>query len=143
MQATNHASEIHQPEGPLALRAAIVDDRNWFNQHPKEIVRFRPAKTQEFEQFERLAELPPTFIPSGYSETAPRDWVAVVEMMRMTGAGHGPLERSLRLRVCTVALRSKINQAKAAAELIERISHELLELADQESNDLQMPDEAA
>ncbi len=143
MQKSAQPSESNQNNPPLAMQKAIADDRNWFNQHPKAIVRFRPAQNQEFEYFERLEEQPPTFIPCGYSETAPRNWVAVVEIMRMTAAADDPLEGNLRLRICTVPIRSKANQANAAKELIERVSSELLDLAGKGFHDQQMPDEAA
>ena len=118
MQTSNQPGSINQTEGQLAMQSAIANDRNWFDQHPKEIVRFRPARNQEFQQFEELEELPPTFIPSGYSETVPKSWVAVVEIMRMTDAAHGSLHGSLRLRICTVPIRSKANQANAQSNQI-------------------------
>ncbi len=144
MQKSAQPSTNNQSNAPLAMQKAIADDRNWFDQHPKAIVRFRPAQNQEFEHFERLEEQPPTFIPAGYSASAPKTWVAVIEIMRMTTAADDqPLEGNLRLRVCTVPIRSKSNQANAAKELIERVSSELLDLAGKGFHDQQRPDEAA
>ena len=143
MQTSNQPGSINQTEGQLAMQSAIANDRNWFDQHPKEIVRFRPARNQEFQQFEELEELPPTFIPSGFSQTLPKSWVAVVEIMRMTDAAHGPFAGSLRLRICTVPIRSKANQALATKELIERISGELLDLGYNDLIDPQAPSQAA
>ncbi len=143
MQTSNQPVSINQTEGQLAMRSAIVNDRNWFDQHPREIVRFRPALNQEFQQFEELEELPPTFLPSGFSETLPKSWVAVVEIMRMIDAAYGPLEGSLRLRICTVPIRSKANQALATQELIERISSELLDLGYNYLIDQRVPYKAA
>jgi len=143
MQISNQLDSINQTEGQLAMQSAIANDRIWFDQNPKEIVRFRPARNQEFQQFEEFEELPPTFIPSGYSETAPTNWVAVVEMMRMTATWHGPFEGSLRLRICTVPIRSKANKAKAARELIKCISSELLDLGCNDLIDRQAPSQAA
>jgi len=143
MQKSAQPRESNQNNPPLAMQKAIADDRNWFDQHPKAIVRFRPAQNQEFEHFERLEEQPPTFIPAGYSASAAKTWVAVIEIMRMTAAADELIEESLRLRICTVPIRSKTNQANAAKELIERVSSELLDLADKELNNQQRPDEAA
>ena len=143
MQTSNQPGSINQTEGQLAMQSAIANDRNWFDQHPKEIVRFRPARNQEFQQFEELEELPPTFIPSGFSQTLPKSWVAVVEIMRMTDAAHGPFAGSLRLRICTVPIRSKANQALATKELIERISGELWDLGCNDLNDRRVPYKAA
>ena len=143
MQTSNQPGSINQTEGQLAMQSAIINDRNWFDQHPKEIVRFRPALNQEFQQFEELEELPPTFIPSGYSETVPKSWVAVVEIMRLMDAAHGSIHGSLRLRICTVPIRSKANQANAARELIKAISNELLDLGYNDLNDQRVPYKAA
>ena len=143
MQTSNQPGSINQTEGQLAMRSAIANDHNWFDQHPKEIVRFRPARNQEFQQFEELEELPPTFIPSGYSETVPKSWVAVVEIMRLMDAAHGSIHGSLRLRICTVPIRSKANQANAARELIKAISNELLDLGYNDLNDQRVPYKAA
>ena len=143
MQTSNQPGSINQNEWQLAMRSAIINDRNWFDQHPREIVRFRPALNQEFQQFEELDELPPTFLPSGFSETLPKSWVAVVEIMRMIDAAYGQLHGSLRLRICTVPIRSKANQALATQELIERISSELLDLGYNHLRDRGVPYKAA
>ena len=143
MPQSKQISIFKQSQISLAMQQLISDDRSWFVQHPEALVRFRPAQNHEFEIFETLGEVPPSFIPSGYSKTIPRNWVAVVELMRIAGADPEANEENLRLRICTVPIRSKRHQAKATDELIQRITNELQDLKNNNSSNQLMTGKAA
>ncbi len=143
MPKSRQLNKFNQSQISLAMQKSIADDRSWFDHHPEALVRFRPAQDNEFDIFETLGEVPPRFIPSGCSEAIPQNWVAVVELMRVAGATNESNEGSLRLRICTVAIRSKSYQAKATKELIQRITSELVALTSNNSRDQLINDNVA
>ena len=109
------------------MQRAIANDRRWFERHPEAVVRFRRARAGEFHPVLAMGESIPTFIPPGFQTSAPLNWVAVVELMRALGETSHSQEGSIRVRVRTISIRSKLHQAKASTALTRAIATELLQ----------------
>ena len=110
------------------MHHAVREDRLWFQNNPDALVRFRTASPGEFTPLCAIGEQPPSFRPSICMPTAPLRWVAVVDLMRLTGSTLAdPEEPTVRLRLRIPAIRSFRRQEKAKAELLDAIGAELLD----------------
>ena len=110
------------------MGSAIRQDRLWFQKHPSAIVRFRSASEGEFTPLQTVDVTPPSFRPSFCKANAPLRWVAVVDLMRLTGsASTAPNATTARLRLQIPAIRSAKRRQQAKAELLNAIAAELLE----------------
>ena len=110
------------------MHHAVREDRLWFQNHPDAIVRFRSATPGEFMPLHAVDEQPPLFRPSVCRTSAPLRWVAVVDLMRLSGSTDlDPAEPTLRLRLRVPAIHSAERQRKAEEELLDAIAAELLE----------------
>ena len=117
----------------VGLVSAIRQDRCWFQTNPSAIVRFRSASDGEFTPLQAIGAVPPSFRPSFCRANAPLRWVAVVDLMRLTGSpSTQPDEPTIRLRLQIPAIRSTQRQQKAKAELLDAIAAELLESLESE-----------
>ena len=106
--------------------AALVNDRCWFQRHPKALIRFRPIRPAEFSPLERLGEAPPSFVPEALRGKSSLSWVAVVDLTRSLRAEEEDPALSLRVRLLTVPLRSKALQRVWAPIYIKAVLSDLL-----------------
>ena len=110
------------------MHHAVREDRLWFQNNPKAIVRFRSAAPGEFVHLEAIGEEPPVFRPSVCRATAPLRWVAVVDLIRLAGSTDPvQTEPTIRLRLRVPALHSTQRLQKAEEELLDAIAAELFE----------------
>ena len=110
------------------MHQAVSDDRLWFQGNPVAIVRFRNAFPGEFTPLVSMGEKPPFFRPSFCRPGAPLRWVAVVDLMRLSGSSLvNPEKGTARIRLQIPAIRSFRGQEKAKTELLNAVSVELLE----------------
>ena len=115
------------------MHHAVRDDRLWFQANPLAIVRFRTAAPGEFTPLVSRGKKPPFFRPSMCRPGAPLRWVAVVDVMRLTGSSlTDPEEPTARLRLRIPAIRSFKGKEKAKAELLNAVAAELLEQLESE-----------
>ena len=116
------------------MHHAVRDDRNWFQQHPTAIVRFRSIVRGEFDPLIAVGEHPPLFRPSICRHDAPLRWIAVVDLMRLAGQmAVETAQPTMRIRMQIPALRSLERRQKVEAELLNAIAQELLTVI--ETND--------
>ena len=115
------------------MHHAVREDRLWFQHNPVALVRFRTASPGEFKPLHAIGEQPPCFRPSVCRPSAPLNWVAVVDLMRLAGSQSAdPEEATVRLRLRIPAIRSFRRQEKAKAELLDAIAAELLDTLEPE-----------
>ena len=106
----------------------LLSDRDWFERHPRAVVRFRRQHRHEFSALSRQGHSPPVFKPS--FSTEPEEaatWVAVVDLLQLLqdpGSCGDPSR--LRLRMRTIPLRSAQQRQQARRELIQAVASELL-----------------
>ena len=118
----------HDRHSSRAMAAAVAGDRIWFERNPRAMVRLRREQPGEFEELLRDGKQPPCFIPSGFKPETRLNWVAVVHLCRLIEGHRTAEEESIRLRIKTIAARSKKNQSRITEELIEAVAAELLDL---------------
>ena len=110
------------------MAEAVAGDRIWFERNPRAMVRLRKEQAGEFEALLRDGKQPPCFIPSGFKPSRQLNWVAVVHLSRLIEGHRTADPASIRLRIKTIAARSKQNQSRVKAELMEAIAAEMLGL---------------
>ena len=119
------------------MHHAVRDDRNWFQKHPMAIVRFRSMVHGEFEPLNSIGEHPPLFRPSICRPDAPLHWIAVVDLMRLSGVvDDDSTEPTMRVRMQIPALRSVERRKKVETELLNAIAKELLNSIDTNDNNV-------
>ena len=121
----------------IEMSRAIQRDRNWFLKNQSAVVRFRPVDNDEFAPLHAVGEVPPAFRPSICKQDTPMRWVAVVDLMRLSGqtslrAG----DSSLRLRLLIPEIRSLKRRQQVEAELLDAIAAELLSAMENDTTNL-------
>ena len=121
----------------IEMSRAIQRDRNWFLRNQSAVVRFRPVDNDEFAPLHAVGEVPPAFRPSICKQDTPLRWVAVVDLMRLSGqtslrAG----DSSLRLRLLIPEIRSLKRRQQVEAELLDAIAAELLNAMENDTTNL-------
>jgi len=107
--------------------AAVIDDRLWFQRHPKALIRFRPIRRAEFAPLERLGQVPPSFVPEALRGKSKLTWVAVVDLTRSLREADEDPALSLRVRLLTVPLRTKAMQRAWAPAYLKAVLSDLLQ----------------
>ena len=97
-----------------AARQVVLSDSRWFRLHPQALVRFRPVRQGDFALLTLQGQEPPAYVPVDLDSAAPLSWVAVVDVLRVTGLPVPSGGGSLRARIRTVPIRSKRLQAQMA-----------------------------
>ena len=105
-----------------------ANDRAWFRRHPKEVVRFRPAQTNEFELLKIKGISPPEYRPSWCKPNATIAHVAVIDLTRLLQNEkiNTHMDAAFRIRVATIHARTKNIRKHLEKDLIEQICRELL-----------------
>lgn len=110
----------------MASAAAVASDRLWFQRHPKALVRFRPMRFGEFVPLEHCGEAPPAYVPAPLRGKTALNWVAVVDLTRCLRDEPEDPSLSLRVRLLTVPLRSKVMQRTWAPAYLRAVLSDLL-----------------
>lgn len=118
----------HALQASRAMADALAGDRIWFERNPRSMVRLRREQAGEFDSLLRDGKQPPRFMPRGFHPESRLTWVAVVHLSRLVEGHRTAEEASIRLRIQTIAARSKKNQSKVKEELIEAVAAEILAL---------------
>lgn len=121
------AMKGHQ-SGQRAMQRAVDGDREWFQRHPESVIRFRRERKGEFQPLEAMGESVPTFIPEGFKESAPLQWVAIVDLLRLVKDDNPMPGEAVRARLRTVPVRSKQHRLQVSRELSKAIAKELLSM---------------
>ena len=111
-----------------SLARAIAADREWFKHHPKATVRFRPQADGEFSDLTQQGHAIPTFIPSAFNPGSPLEGVAVIDLTRLIDGDQNQGHGRIRIRLRTVAIRSKKHRENVAKELQRAVAEELITL---------------
>ena len=119
------------------MSLAIQRDRNWFLKNQSAVVRFRPVDQDEFAPLHAVGEVPPAFRPSNCKIDTPLRWVAVVDLMRLSGqTSMRNGDSSLRLRLLIPEIRSLKRRQQVEAELLDAIAAELLSAIENDTTNL-------
>lgn len=123
--ATPGALRRHRRLLRLAGRVSSSDSQ-WFDRYPRRLVRFRPERRADFELLTLQGQEPPAFIPEGLDPTSPLTWVAVVDVLRVTGLPSVSHHGAIRARIRTVPIRSRALQASMAEVFAIAVCRDLL-----------------
>lgn len=110
----------------VGLAAALLDDRLWFQRHPKALIRFRSIRAGEFAPLQRVGENPPAFVPEALQGKSSLTWVAVIDLTRSLREEDEDPDLSMRVRLLTVPLRSKALQRVWAPVYLKAVLSDLL-----------------
>ncbi|MAD08798.1 MAG: hypothetical protein CMP86_15465 [Gammaproteobacteria bacterium] len=121
----------------IEMSRAIQRDRNWFLKNQSAVVRFRPVDNDEFAPLHAVGEVPPAFRPSICKQDTELRWVAVVDLMRLSGqTSMREGDSSLRLRLLIPEIRSLKRRQQVEAELLDAIAAELLSAMENDTTNL-------
>ena len=101
-------------------------DQRWFRRHGQRIVRFRKEISGEFDALRQEDREIPHYRPNGFRADTQLNWVAVVDLQRLSGCFDAT--ESMRVRLQTCAVRSVVMQRLVGDELAEAIAAELLDM---------------
>lgn len=117
-----------------SLAATVAADREWFERHPNATVRLRKETTSDFADLINQGHEVPTFMPRSFHQHTRLTGVAVINLTRLIDAKARNDLGTIRVRLRTVAVRSKKHRQLLAEELQRAVAEELISLITQTSN---------
>ena len=117
-----------------SLGATVAADREWFERHPSATVRLRKETTSDFSDLINQGHEVPTFIPRSFDQHTRLTGVAVINLTRLIEANTRNDSGAIRIRLRTVAVRSKKHRQLLTEELQRAVAEDLISLITQTSN---------